>query len=364
MFNNYYKGKRVLVTGHTGFKGSWMCLWLNQLGARIAGFSDRIPTEPSHFEAAKISDLLDRDTRADIADNSALEKCISEFKPEIIFHLAAEPIVRTCFEDPRLAFQTNLMGTVNVLDIGRKHDFIKSIVLITSDKCYENVEWTFGYRENDQLGGKDPYSASKACAELAASAFYRSFYKDLSTAMCTVRAGNVIGGGDWAANRIVPDCVRAWSEGQSVQIRSPKSTRPWQHVLEPLSGYLWLGALLGTDERKALNGEPYNFGPAAEGNFTVEQLINEMQKSWGEAKFHQNSDHVADKKEAGLLKLCCDKANHRLRWRPALSFEQTAELTVNWYKKYYETKECREQSLHDIEVVTRHAAEHGIEWAQ
>ena len=250
MFDNIYEGKKVLVTGNTGFKGSWLSAWLKRLGAEVIGVSNKVPTTPSHFETLK----LDHHTKTafiDIRNFSEYEAFINDEKPVIIFHLAAEAIVRTCYDAPRLGFETNFMGTVNTLEILRKTNFVKSAVFITSDKCYENVEWIYGYRENDQLGGKDPHSASKACAELALSSYQRSYFSHRNDIhIASARAGNVIGGGDWGKDRIVPDCMKSWEKNETVEIRSPNATRPWQLVLEPLSGYLHLGSQLYLGQKR------------------------------------------------------------------------------------------------------------------
>jgi CDP-glucose 4,6-dehydratase len=260
MFANTYENRRVLVTGHTGFKGSWLCSWLLELGAQVAGFSLNVPTVPSNFEAIRLRERLAH-FEGDIRDRNALFRVVQAFKPEMIFHLAAQSLVRLSFGDPILTFETNTLGTLNVLECLRQSAQPLAGVIITSDKCYQNQEWTWGYRENDILGGDDPYSASKACAELIFRAYDRSYYqKESKLRVATTRAGNVVGGGDWAPDRIVPDCVRAWSRGQPILIRHPHATRPWQHVLEPLSGYLWLGARLWQGE-EALGGNPSILAP-------------------------------------------------------------------------------------------------------
>lgn len=279
MFGEIYKGKRVFVSGHTGFKGSWLCLWLKKLGAEVRGFSSYVPSEPSHYNVIKLNELLS-ETEGDIRNFNTVLNAFEEFQPEIVFHLAAQAIVRTAYEEAKLTFDTNLGGTVNLLDAIRKTPSVQTAVFITSDKVYENLEWEFGYRESDLLGGKDPYSASKACAEIAFSAYMRSYFSQAESKvyLTTARAGNVIGGGDWARDRIIPDCVRSWSRNEASSIRSPHATRPWQHVLEPISGYLWLGALLHKRTQN-LSGVPFNFGPKAEINKSVQDLIMEMQKT-------------------------------------------------------------------------------------
>ena len=275
MFGHIYEGRRVFVTGHTGFKGSWLTAWLLQMGAEVAGFSDAVPTAPSHFDVIGLGGRI-RDYRGDVRDRKALVEAMREFKPEIVFHLAAQALVRASYDNPADTIEVNAMGTLNVLEAVRVTPSVEAVVSITSDKAYRNDEWVWGYRETDHLGGYDPYSASKGCAEIIAHSYFKSFFGDpVNAPYCaTTRAGNVIGGGDWAADRIVPDCARAWSEGREVEIRSPHATRPWQHVLEPLSGYLWLGAKLFAAHRDAvkagkgdgchegfrLDGEAFNFG--------------------------------------------------------------------------------------------------------
>ncbi len=336
MFNNIYEGQKVLVIGHTGFKGSWLTLWLQQLGAEVAGFANGIPTDPSLFEIMQLDNQI-QDFRGDIRNLQALKDVFKQFKPDIVFHLAAKAIVRECYDEPVDAFETNVLGSVHILECLRETSSVKAAVMITSDKCYENVEWEYGYRETDRLGGKDPYSASKACAEMAFSTYFRSYLnKSDNLNIATARAGNVIGGGDWARDRIVPDCIRAWQKGEDVIIRSPGATRPWQHVLEPLSGYLRLGQIL-FENQPAVNGESFNFGPGSDVIQSVEELIHELQKIWDESSYKILKDN--DKNEANLLKLCCDKALNRLDWQASLSFEETIDFTGTWYKVYSQSPE-------------------------
>ena len=333
MFKGIYKNKRVLVTGHTGFKGSWLSEWLLLLGADVAGFSIDVPTHPSHFEETGLAKRLVHHFEGDITDYGEISKAVEEFKPEVVFHLAAQAIVNVSYENPRLTFQTNMCGMVNVLDAIRRSSSVKAAVLITSDKCYENLEWEYGYRETDRLGGKDPYSASKACAEIAFSSMCRSFFTaEKCPRIATSRAGNVIGGGDWALDRIVPDCVRAWSQGKRVVIRSPGAIRPWQHVLEPASGYLYLGARLW-ERQESLHGESFNFGPKTESIYTVEQVVDEMIKTWPDGSWQLDSERVAGR-EATLLNLSCDKAALRLGWQATLDFREAVEMVAQWYRDY------------------------------
>ena len=338
MFNNVYADKEILVTGHTGFKGSWLVTWLLKLNAKVIGISLNPPSEPSLFEVANLSEKI-VDCREDIRNFKNIKSIVQDVKPDYIFHLAAQPIVKTSFEDPISTFNTNIIGTANILEAARELKKTCNLILITSDKCYSNNEWNWGYREIDILGGKDPYSASKACAELVISSMHNSFFeKGNSIRIASTRAGNVIGGGDWASNRIIPDAIKAWSKGKKVSIRNPQSTRPWQHVLEPISGYLRLGQLLKTN--KKLSGESYNFGPKTDQVKTVLELLKNLGISWG----YNNEDEMLDIyenndfKEAGLLKLNCDKAMHDLNWYPILDFDQTINMTSSWYKNFYKTK--------------------------
>nr|WP_319395155.1 CDP-glucose 4,6-dehydratase [uncultured Desulfobacter sp.] len=333
---NYYKNKRIIVTGNTGFKGSWLTLWLKYMGAEVIGFSSDIPSKPCNFSVLNIQDIISHHW-GDIRSFEGLDAVCKSFQPEIIFHLAAQPIVRRSYEEPKLTFDTNVGGTLNVLECVRQNSSVKAAVIITSDKCYKNNEWLWGYREADTLGGDDPYSASKGCAELVINSYCRSFFNDAGINAASTRAGNVIGGGDWAQDRIVPDCIRAWSEKQEVVIRNPQATRPWQHVLEPLGGYLLLGMLLGQDRVKS--GEAFNFGPIPDVIQSVGVLIESLGRSWGDDAPYRVIPDESNKKESTLLKLCCDKALSLLGWTAILSFEETISFTASWYKKFYENKE-------------------------
>lgn len=327
-FGNVYRGRRVLVTGHTGFKGSWLALWLEALGAEVAGFSVDIPTDPSNFELLGLKDRM-KHYVGDVRDLAQFGSVLDDFRPDSVFHLAAQAVVRTSITDPAATFETNVMGMVNVLEAIRTRPTIQMALLITSDKAYRNEEWHWGYRETDALGGKDPYSASKSCADLVAQSYYHSFMKDGPTRIAIARAGNVIGGGDWAADRIVPDCIRAWSTDTSVAVRSPRATRPWQHVLEPVAGYLWLGARLIQDGK--VNGEAFNFGPDAKVNQSVEQLIEAMSKRWPGSGWRVPEGFERGGEEATLLKLSCDKALALLHWSAVLQFDETVAFTADWY---------------------------------
>ena len=323
-----YKNKNVVVTGHTGFKGSWLVAWLKQMGASVTGIALDPPSIPSHYDASKLAEGI-QDHRIDIRNVDAIERVILEAKPDFLFHLAAQPIVGASYDDPIETWSTNVMGTINVLEALRKIQNNCSAVIITSDKCYDNVEWEWGYRENDALGGPDPYSASKGAAELAIRSYVKSYFsgENNPVRIASARAGNVIGGGDWAENRIVPDCVQSWSKNEIVELRNPHSTRPWQHVLEPLGGYLQLGALLSQNHR--LHGEAFNFGPQAQENHSVLELVKQMSRSWSEVRWAECEPQPSQFYESGLLKLNCDKALHFLNWHAVLDFEETVGLTAN-----------------------------------
>ncbi len=353
LFDGAYRGRRVLVTGHTGFKGSWLTAWLLDLGAEVCGYSDGVPTVPSLFGMAGFEGRIDHQV-GDVRDAVRFAEVLQAFRPDFVFHLAAQAIVSTSYRDPLTTISTNVVGTACVLQTLRDVDWSCSAVIITSDKCYENVEWPWGYRETDRLGGRDIYSASKGAAEIIFHAYHWSFFKDASrpVRLATTRAGNVIGGGDWAADRIVADCVRAWLSGGVVEIRSPAATRPWQHVLEPLSGYLTLGARLA--QGPALHGESYNFGPRAEQNNRVVDLLVDLARIWGFDDPSQSFCITGDAPfhEAGLLKLSCDKALFDLRWEPNLSYAECVEMTGGWYR------DVLKNGASAAEVTTRHVREY------
>lgn len=338
-FGNVFTGKKVIITGNTGFKGSWLTVWLLELGAEVYGISKDVPTNPSMFEALNLKDKIQH-VQVDIRDLESIKRIVQEISPDFIFHLAAQPIVSTSYTDPIETISTNVIGTAHVLEALRGLENKCNAVIITSDKCYDNVEWTWGYRENDRLGGKDPYSASKGAAELIINTYIQSYFSraDSNVQVVSVRAGNVIGGGDWAANRIVPDCIRAWNNSAPVELRNPTATRPWQHVLEPLSGYLRVAQLM-TSERSVC-GEAYNFGPLADQSNTVYELLSRISTLWefntSFERFIFDSNHKFH--EAGLLKLNCDKALHHLQWKPALDFDLTVNYTASWYLKFYADK--------------------------
>lgn len=359
----------MLITGHTGFKGSWLSAWLNYLGADVVGVSADIPSQPSNFEASSIDTIVD-DHRIDIRDAAALREIVRQTQPDFVFHLAAQALVRPSYENPLDTLSTNAMGSANILDALRVLDKPVVAVMITSDKAYDNVEWVWGYRESDRLGGKDPYSASKGMAELAIRTYVESYFNspESNVRVGITRAGNVIGGGDWATDRIVPDCMKAWSRGEVVDIRSPHATRPWQHVLEPLSGYLALGEQLAKSPE--LHGEAYNFGPSANQNYPVSELIDEMANYWDHVRWEDVSDAYQHVHEAGLLKLNCDKALFNIEWLPALQFEETVRMTVEWYKEFYQRidnsdgSSMYEFTIAQIKEYSKLAKLRGISWAQ
>ncbi|AVA25730.1 CDP-glucose 4,6-dehydratase [Rhizobium sp. NXC24] len=354
MFGNIYKNRKVFITGHTGFKGSWLCLWLRKLGAEPVGLALAPETEPNHW------DLLGLDMPShfvDIRDRNAVRDVIAASQAEIVFHLAAQPLVRRSYREPIETWDINVTGTVNVLDACRASETVKAIVAVTTDKCYENNEWVWGYRETDRLGGHDPYSASKAAAEIAAASYRRSFLEKGGQLLATARAGNVIGGGDWSEDRLIPDLVRAAKAGQKLEIRSPSATRPWQHVLECLAGYLMLGkALLSGDSTAA---EAWNFGPDKEGNRPVIQVLEAMKEEWPVVEWFYPATQQPH--EANLLYLDSSRARERLEWRPVLSFPETVELTISWYREFIENGNV--PSAGQLERYCTLASTRGIAWS-
>jgi CDP-glucose 4,6-dehydratase len=337
MFDGMYNNKKVLITGHTGFKGSWLALWLSQMGANVTGYSLQPPTEPNHFQ---LLDLNINSVFGDIRDTDKLKEVFRKQQPEIVFHLAAQAIVRLSYNNPVETLTSNVMGTVNVLEAAKSIGTVRAIVNVTSDKCYENREWPWGYREIDALGGYDPYSASKGCAEIVTSCWRNSFFNLTAygnthqTLLASVRAGNVIGGGDWAADRLIPDIMRAVHQNEKVKIRNPQATRPWQHVLEPLSGYLLLGQKL-LEGRKEF-AEAWNFGPSEEGNVTVGEIVHLVKRVWPKIDYEINQP-PNQPHEAGLLRLDCSKARTKLNWIPAWTGNDAIEKTTLWYKAFYES---------------------------
>jgi CDP-glucose 4,6-dehydratase len=362
-FEKAFKGKTVIITGHTGFKGSWLTAWLNKLGAKVVGIALDPPTEISHFSATNLKDDIE-DLRIDIRDRIRLESAIVDAQPDFVFHLAAQALVRKSYEDPISTWNTNLFGTLHVLEALRKIKKKCSAVIVTSDKCYDNVEWVWGYREPDSLGGPDPYSASKGAAELAIRSYIKSYFprETSQIRIASARAGNVIGGGDWAVDRIIPDCVKAWSNDDLVELRNPFATRPWQHVLEPLSGYLNLA--VGLSEWADLHGEPFNFGPQAQQNHSVLELVQQMALYWNKVRWKDVSESENGPYESGLLKLNCDKALHYLNWHAVMGFEDTVRMTAEWYGAYYEhPSEFSDCTCNQITDYTRIANQNGLLWA-
>jgi len=357
-------GKTVLIIGHTGFKGSWLSVWMTSLGAKVVGLSVDIPTTPSNFEASKIERFVE-DHRVDIRDAKAVKAVVNACQPDFVFHLAAQALVRPSYEFPLETIATNALGTAHILDAMRVLNKPVVVVMITSDKAYDNLEWVWGYRETDRLGGKDPYSASKGMAELVIRTYVESFFNklDSNVRVGITRAGNVIGGGDWAKDRIVPDCMEAWSNNEIVDIRSPNATRPWQHVLEPLSGYLSLASCLA--KSNDYHGEAYNFGPPAHQNYSVGMLIDEMRKYWNSVRWNDVSQVQEHLHEAGLLKLNCDKALFDLKWEPTLQFEETVRMTVGWYKAFYQEQHTSmyDYTVGQINEYKKLAQQRNILWA-
>ena len=358
-----FGNKKVLLTGHTGFKGSWLSAWLHLLGAELYGISlEKPPSQPSHFGAAGFSKFV-KEYFIDIRNAKELSECVNEIKPDFVFHLAAQALVKKSYDYPMETYHINALGTLNLLESLRLVKNKCAVILITSDKCYSNLEWVWGYRENDAIGGPDPYSASKGAAELVIRSHVKSFFPlNGNVHIAVARAGNVIGGGDWAKDRIVPDCVRSWNNNETLQIRNPKFTRPWQHVLEPLSGYLTLAKRL--HDQRELHGEPFNFGPPAHQNHSVQELVQAMSEYWNKVRWEKISENVEDPYESGLLKLNCDKALHHLHWQAVLSFQDTVRMTAEWYKSYYENSSMiRDVTFSQIKEYKAIAQEKGLRWA-
>jgi CDP-glucose 4,6-dehydratase len=356
LFVNAYRGRRVLLTGHTGFKGSWLALWLQELGADVSGIALPPATAPNHWDLLAL-DMDDR--RLDIRDADAFASAVREIRPEIVFHLAAQPLVRRSYRDPLETWSTNVMGTASVLEACRQCDSVCAIVAVTTDKCYENQEWAWGYRENDRLGGHDPYSASKAGAELVVASYRKAFFGGAGAPLlATARAGNVIGGGDWSEDRLIPDLVRAIGNRASLEIRSPGATRPWQHVLESLSGYLQLGQRLLQGE--AAFAKAWNFGPAPEGNRSVAEVLEILGKFWPELHWHRTGQ--SQPHEATLLYLDSAMANAELKWRPVWSLEEALAATASWYTAWLAREALASQrQLADFAAA---AGGKGLAWAQ
>lgn len=344
--SSFWKNKRIFLTGHTGFKGSWMSLWLHSMGAVVKGYSLEPNTTPNIFTEASVYEALEDSEIGDIRNLKQISKSMSDFNPDILIHMAAQPLVRLSYHDPVNTYTTNVIGTVNVLEAARKCKKLKAIVSVTTDKCYENREWDWGYREDEAMGGHDPYSSSKGCAELVTSAYRRSFFNDKNTAsLASARAGNVIGGGDWSDDRLIPDILKAFENSVPVVIRNPLSTRPWQHVLEPIAGYLVLA------ENLYLNGddfaEGWNFGPKDEGCKPVNWILEKMVKFWGN-NASWDLDKMNNPHEASFLKLDCSKAANRLKWQPKWDLQESLEMIVNWHQNYLKGNNMKKECLKEI----------------
>lgn len=354
-FGTAYRGRRVLVTGHTGFKGSWLCLWLHALGAEVTGLALDPSSKPNHWDLLKLSI---NDHRVDIRDEAAVRGIFAAEGPEIVFHLAAQPLVRRSYREPVATWATNVMGTVHVLEAARATPDVRAVVVVTTDKCYENREWPWAYRERDRLGGHDPYSASKAGAELAAASYRTAFLQDSSASLiATARGGNVIGGGDWSEDRLIPDLVRSVVAGEPLVIRSPRATRPWQHVLDCLSGYLLLGQrLLAGDDSCA---DAWNFGPDEKANRTVEQVLRDLARTWPKLRWQQTTDPQPH--EAGLLQLDSARARMHLGWRPVWDLEKAIHHTAGWYRHWLEFGEVR--SADQLDAYIADAVTSELTWA-
>ena len=366
MFSNIYKNKKVLITGNTGFKGSWLSIWLLKLGAKVYGISKDIPTEPSMYKELEVNKKITH-YMEDVRDLDSVSRVIQEINPDFVFHFAAQALVSLSYSDPVDTITTNIIGTSNILDVLRKLNNHCVGIIITSDKCYDNVEWEWGYKETDSLGGKDIYSGSKGAAEIIFKSYYHSFFKNdqSKVRVASTRAGNVIGGGDWAKDRIIPDCIRAWSRKEIVEVRSPNATRPWQHVLEPLSGYLTLGHHLYNNSD--LNGESFNFGPTPQHSHSVEDILRDMTRYWNFEDPSNAYTVVDDIKfhEAGLLKLNCEKALFHLNWVPTLDYEELVAFTGSWYFSFYKSSgNMMNFTLEQIDEYEKHAISKGNQWTK
>ncbi|MEO0272286.1 MAG: CDP-glucose 4,6-dehydratase [candidate division WOR-3 bacterium] len=348
-FSKFWVGKRVVITGHTGFKGGWLALWLWTLGAKVYGYSLPPPTEPNFFSAVNLQTCLEDHIVGDVRDYASISKVMLQIEPEIVFHLAAQSLVGIGYKDPLTTYETNVMGTVNLLEAVRNTPSVKEVIIITSDKCYENREWVWPYRETDTLGGFDPYSSSKACAEIISSSYKRAFFKS-KVALATARAGNVIGGGDWAQDRLIPDCIKAFTSNKPVILRNPHSLRPWQHVLEPLFGYLILAEKIYSNPDK-FSG-PWNFSPYAEtGDATVYDVAKLVADEWEGVHILKKTEESNTFHEAAVLRLDNTKAVTLLNWKPKWSLKEAVKETVKWYKQYYAqegVKDMKEFSIRQI----------------
>lgn len=349
-FESFYKGKTVLVTGHTGFKGSWLCIWLHKMGAKVVGYALDPLNNEDNFVITELHNKI-IDIRGDLRDDEKLQEVIQTYRPEIVFHLAAQPLVRFSYEKPKETYEVNVIGTLNVLECIRKSNTLKVGVMITTDKCYENKEQIWSYRENDAMGGYDPYSSSKGCAELLIASYRNSFfnpndYKIHGKSIASVRAGNVIGGGDWSKDRIIPDCIKSLIKGENIKIRNPLAVRPWQHVLEPLSGYLLLAMKMYHDGIKYCSG--WNFGPDQESIVPVSTIAGLVIKAWGSGKWEDLSNNIGPH-EATLLSLDCTKSKFYLKWNPKFKIDQAINYTIEWYKKYVDNENMYNLCVSQIE---------------
>ena len=341
----FWKSKKVFITGHTGFKGSWLSLWLQEMGAVVKGYALEPNTIPNLFTQANVGNNMDSEI-GDITDLNHITESMKSFNPEVLIHMAAQPLVRLSYQEPALTYATNVMGTVNVLEAARKCSNLKAIVSVTTDKCYENKEWAWGYRENEPMGGHDPYSSSKGCAELVTAAYRKSFFNDENSAfLASARAGNVIGGGDWSDDRLIPDILRAFEKNEPVIVRNPLSTRPWQHALEPISGYLVLAQHLFEEGSNVAEG--WNFGPKDEDCKPVSWILDKMVTNWGNGASWE-LDKNNNPHEAGYLKLDCSKAALRLNWHPKWNLNYTLESIINWHQNYLAQTNIQEQCLLEI----------------
>jgi CDP-glucose 4,6-dehydratase len=346
----FWKSKKVFLTGHTGFKGSWVSLWLQSMGAIVKGYSLEPNTNPNLFSEANVAENMESEV-GDIRNLEQITKSMTAFNPDVLIHMAAQPLVRLSYSAPVDTYTTNVIGTVNVLEAARKCVNLKAIVSVTTDKCYENNEWDWGYRENEPMGGHDPYSSSKGCAELVTSAYRRSFFNSKeSAALASARAGNVIGGGDWADDRLIPDILKAFEKSAPVVVRNPLSTRPWQHVLEPLSGYLVLAQELYISGNEV--AEAWNFGPKDEGCKPVNWILDKMVAQWGDGA-NWELDKNSHPHEAGFLKLDCSKAANRLKWQPKWSLEETLKLIIDWHQHYMNGDDVQKECLKEIQKYTQ-----------
>lgn len=349
---SFWNGKRVFLTGHTGFKGGWLSLWLASMGAKVAGYALAPNTTPNFFEVAKVESDLEQSHIADIRDLEKLQKAMADARPEIVIHMAAQPLVRYSYSNPVETYATNVMGTVHVLESIRALDCVRAVVIVTTDKCYENQEWVWGYRENEPMGGHDPYSNSKGCAELVTSAYRQSYfppekYAQHKVAIASVRAGNVIGGGDWSEDRLIPDAIKAFEAKESLMIRNPLATRPWQHVLEPLAGYLVLAQALYQEGAKFDGG--WNFGPRDDDARSVQDVINLLIKNWGSAA-SWTQDQSEQPHEAHSLRLDCSKARQYLNWAPKWSLEQAIEKITEWQRGFQNQVDVKKLSQEQIKM--------------